>query len=185
MIFTQFLAALALFASGFVSAIELGKGHCRKPCVGIDCLATLARISYEPKWCGAQLMEKLARRVILRPDVNWNYNPSFDTIDPCVYLTQQDPSLGVMLVNSLSNVTCSTISGIDAGSTDYSYPVHAAWSTNQVKFVNYNDSTWLGVPLYFRDGSVSVVVFNKPNSELPIICCENPDPRLTQCRRFF
>lgn len=190
MIFTQLLSALALFAAA-VSATELkNKGRCTKPCKGIDCLATLARIAYEPKWCGAQLMEKLARRAIMRPDINWEYNPTYDTVDPCAYFNSQDPSTGVYLVNSMSQIMCAagTPSNNDAivvNGTDYSYVVHAAWSTNQVKYVNYNNYTYVAVPMYFRDGVVEVAVFTKANAELPVVCCENPNPALTQCRRFF
>ncbi len=201
MIFTQLLSALALFAAS-VSANELkNKGRCSKPCKGIDCLATLARISYEPKWCGAQLMQKLAHRAIMRPDINWEYNPSYDTTNPCTYFNQQDPSTGVYLVNSLSQVLCAA--GLPTGGTnnpftnygpgydfaapviDYSYVVHAAWSTNQVKYVNYDNYTFVAVPLYFRDGNVEVAVFSKANADLPVVCCENPNPALTQCRRFY
>ena len=202
MIFTQLLSALALFAAA-VSASELkNKGRCTKPCKGIDCLATLARISFEPKWCGAQLMEKLARRAILRPDIMWEYNPSYDSVNPCEYFNQQDPSTGVYLVNSLSQILCAAGLPSAEGSPftaenyplkmdpedpqyDYSYVVHAAWSTNQVKYVNYDNYTFVAVPMYFRDGNVEVVVFSKANADLPVVCCENPNPALTQCRRFF
>jgi hypothetical protein len=206
MIFTQLLSALALFAAS-VSATELkNKGRCSKPCKGIDCLATLARISYEPKWCGAQLMEKLARRAIMRPDIAWEYNPSYDTVtNPCTYFNSQDPSTGVYLVNSLSEVLCAAglptggspdpfatypsgawdVAGGDAPAIDYSYLVHASWSTNQVKYVNYDNYTYVAVPMYFRDGNVEVAVFMKANTDLPVVCCDNPNPALTQCRRFY
>ena len=184
MIFTQLVSALA-FVAASVSAVELKNKRCApKHCKGINCLETLARINFEPKWCGAELMEKLARRAILRPDINWNYSPLYDNVNPCMYLQEQDPSLSVAIVNSVANVTCSTIDIMPAGSTDFSYPVHAAWSTNSVKYVNYDEHTYVAVPLYFRDGTVETVVFSKPNSELPIVCCENPDAALTQCRRF-
>lgn len=184
MIFTQIISALTLAAAS-VSALELKHKRCApKHCKGINCLETLARINFEPKWCGAELMEKLARRAILRPDVNWNYNPEFDETNPCSYLQEQDPSLGVAIVNSNANITCSTIAEMPANTTDYSYIVHAAWATNQVKSVNYNEMTYVAVPLYFRQGVVEVVVFAKNNTDLPVVCCENPDPALTQCRRF-
>lgn len=185
MIFTQLVSALA-FVAASVSAVELKSKRCApKHCKGINCLETLARINFEPKWCGAELMEKLARRAILRPDVNWNYNPHFDNINPCDYLYEQDPSLHVAIVDSTANVTCSTIPIMPANSTDFSYAVHASWSTNSVKYVNYDEHTYVGVPLYFRDGSVNTVVFAKANAELPIVCCEKPDATLTQCRRFY
>lgn len=189
MIFTQIISALALTAAT-VSAIELKNKHCAPKCKGINCLETLARINFEPKWCGAELMEKLARRSILRPDINWNYNPLYDTTSPCTLMSQQDPSLSVAVVNSEAEIICSTFSDTAPepiyinGTTDYSYPVHAAWATNQVKYVNYDQQTIVAVPLYFRDGSVETVVFAKANSELPVVCCEDPNPALTQCRRF-
>lgn len=185
MIFTQVLSALA-FAAASVSAVELKrKPSCApKHCKGINCLETLARIHFEPKWCGAELMEKLARRAVLRSDVAWNYNPLFDDVVPCTYLQEQDPSLGVAIVNSNGVILCSTIPIMPNGTVDYSYIVHASWSTNQVKAVNYNEATYVAVPLYFRDGNVEVVVFAKNNTELPAVCCDNPDPALTQCRRF-
>ena len=184
MIFTQLVSALA-FVAASVSALELKNKRCApKHCKGINCLETLARINFEPKWCGAELMEKLARRAILRPDVNWNYNPEYDTVNPCEYMLTQDPSLTVAIVDSSANITCSTIPVMVAGTTDFSYPVHASWATNSVKYVNYNESTYVSVPLYFYDGAVQSVVFAKANSELPVVCCENPDAGLTQCRRF-
>lgn len=188
----QIISTLAILAAS-VSAVEQKNKRCApKHCKGINCLETLARINFEPKWCGAELMEKLARRAILRPDVNWNWNPEYDTVEtnPCLYMATQDPSLGVAVVNSHAQIICSTIvpefpppfNG--SYSTDYSYAVHAAWSTNHVKYVNYDGKTFVAVPLYFRDGTVSTVVFAKENSDLPIVCCEDPDPTLTQCRRF-
>ena len=184
MIFTQVISALALAAAS-VSAVELKNKRCApRSCKGINCLETLARINFEPKWCGAELMEKLARRSILRPDINWNYSPLFDTTSPCDYLASQDPSLQVAVVDSDALVLCSNIPIMPVNSTDYSYLVHAAWSTNHVKAVNYNETTYVAVPLYFRDGAVETVVFAKSNTELPVVCCENPDPSLTQCRRF-
>lgn len=191
----QIISTLAIFAAS-ASALEQKHKRCApKHCKGINCLETLARINFEPKWCGAELMEKLARRAILRPDVNWNWNPAYDSLDtdPCAYMATQDPSLGVAVINSHAQIICSTISEFPAPtgtfpdltfSYDYSYPVHAAWSTNHVKYVNYNSTTFVAVPLYFRDGTVSTVVFAKDNADLPIVCCENPDPTLTQCRRF-
>ena len=189
----QIISSLAILAAS-VTALEQKNKRCapRHDCTKINCLETLARINSEPKWCGAELMEKLARRAILRPDVNWNWNPEYDTeeTNPCLYMATQDPSLGVAVVNSHAQIVCSTIEPEfpapvgDVYSYDYSYPVHAAWSTNHVKYVNYNSTTFVAVPLYFRDGTVSTVVFSKANADLPIICCENPDPTLTQCRRF-
>lgn len=189
MIFTQIISALALTAAT-VSAVDLKNKRCApKHCKGINCLETLARISFEPKWCGAELMEKLARRSILRPEINWDYNPLYDANSPCDLLSQQDPSLSVAVVNSDSTVICSSFPSVpnsiyQNGTTDYSYPVHSAWSTNQVKYVNYDQQTIVAVPLYFRDGTVETAVFAKLNSELPVVCCDNPNPSLTQCRRF-
>lgn len=196
----QIISSLAVLAAS-VSALEQKNKRCApKHCKGINCLETLARINFEPKWCGAELMEKLARRAILRPDVNWAWNPLYDSLDtdPCLYMASQDPSLGVAVINSHAEIVCSTIipefpapilvpgsqPPVLSYSTDYSYPVHAAWSTNHVKYVNYDSKTFVAVPLYFRDGTVSTVVFSKQNADLPIVCCENPEPNLTQCRRF-
>lgn len=184
----QIISTLAVLAAS-VAAVENKHRRCApKHCKGINCLETLARINFEPKWCGAELMEKLARRAILRPDVNWAWN-SFDpaTSNPCDYLITQDPSVGVALVNSNAEVICAAgavTPEYTALSTDYSYIVHSSWSTNHVKYVNYDGKTFVAVPLYFRDGTVRVAVFAKLNTELPIVCCENPDPTLTQCRRF-
>jgi hypothetical protein len=192
----QIISSLAILAAS-VTALEQKHKRCPpKHCKGINCLETLARINFEPKWCGAELMEKLARRNILRTDVFWSWNPLYDTeaTNPCDYMATQDPSLGVAVINSHAEIICSTIEEFPAPtgtlpnlvySTDYSYPVHAAWSTNHVKYVNYNSTTFVAVPLYFRDGTVSTVVFSKDNADLPIVCCENPDPSLTQCRRFL
>jgi hypothetical protein len=191
MIFTQIISAMALAAAS-VSAVELKhKRRGPKCCKSINCLETLARINFQPKWCGAELLEKVARRAILRPDVNWNYAPAFDAISPCEYMQGQDPSLQIAIVSSSGNITCSTFEDwyFEAGTStddsyDYSYPVHAAWSTNSVKSVNFNSTTFVAVPLYFRDGTVETVVFGKDNADLPVVCCDNPDPSLTQCRRF-
>ena len=193
----QIISTLAILAVS-VTALEQKNKRCApKHCKGINCLETLARINFEPKWCGAELMEKLARRAILRSDVSWNWNPVYDSADtnPCLYMATQDPSLGVAVINSHAEIICSTILPeypapiVVPGSPtvyviDYSYPTHAAWSTNHVKYVNYDGKTIVAVPLYFRDGTVSTVVFSKANADLPIVCCENPDPTLTQCRRF-
>lgn len=199
MIFTQIISALAVFAS--VSALE--QRCAPKGCKGINCLETLARINFEPKWCGAELMEKLARRAILRPDINWNYSPEFDGIatTPCTQMALADPSLAVAVLNSKSEVLCATagmapyfVGPVQGGTapaftytytTDYSYPVHAAGATNHVKYVNYNGQTFVAVPLYFRDGTYETVVFAKANADLPIVCCDNPNPALTQCRKFI
>lgn len=212
MIFTQIISALAVFAS--VSAVEQHypkPDRCVKPdrapkcCKGINCLETLARINFQPKWCGAELMEKLARRAILRPDINWNYSVEFDgpVNSPCAALAAQDPSLDVAVLDSKSRILCSTAgiqeffpnpttTGTFPGTdfvvtytTDYSYPVHAAGSTNHVKYVNFNGRTYVAVPLYFKDGTYETVVFAKDNTDLPIVCCDDPNPALTQCRRFL
>ena len=193
MIFTQILSALAVVAS--VSALELKSKHCAPKCKGINCLETLARINYQPSWCGAELMEKIARRDILRPDVDWLYDPNDSTAtNPCAYVTAQDPAVSVALLNSQGQVLCSTMNTYYQGPTgsdpvllsySYDYPSHRAWSINQITSVNYDNQTFVAVPLYFKSGVVEVVVFSKPNSELPAVCCENPDPTLTQCRRFF
>lgn len=184
MIFTQIVSALALAAAS-VSALTTKDQHCApRRCKGINCLETLARINFQPEWCGATLMEKLARRAILRPDVQWNYNPVFDTVSPCEYMETQDPSLEIAIVNSNANITCSTIPEMPVATLDFSYVVHAAWSTNHVKAVNYNYKTYVAVPLYFLDGTVEVVVFAKNNTELPAACCGTEYNELTQCRRY-
>ena len=196
MIFTQILSALAVVAS--VSALDMKSKHCAPKCKGINCLETLARINYQPSWCGAELMEKIARRDVLRPDVDWVYDPNDTTAtNPCTYISTQDPSVNVALINSNSQILCSssgmnqfypaptgTAPNLDITYT-YDYASHRALADNDITYVNYDNYTFVAVPLYFKSGAVSAVVFAKPNSELPVVCCENPDPSLTQCRRFF
>lgn len=203
MIFTQLFALFAvLIASASAHDLKSKGSRCHpKVCRGIDCLATLARIAFEPKWCGGELLERLAKRIVMRPDVDWSYTigVSAGSSDPCSYLFGQDPSTYVALTNSLSAFQCcqgagnfvlnfcggtAVISTTTPQPIDYSYTTHASWSTNQVKYANDGSVTYVGVPLYFRDGLVRVVTIGKPNSALPVVCCDEPDARFTQCRAF-
>jgi hypothetical protein len=135
-------------------------------------------------------LERLARRIVLRPDVDWTYTSgvSASTNNPCAYLNGQDPTIGVGLTSSLSIYQCgegtAVTAVVDGTTVDYTYTTHASWSTNQVKYANDGTNTWVGVPLYFKDGMVRVVTIVKANSLLPVVCCDAPDARLTQCRQF-